>query len=191
MGCASSSSTATPVNAIESVTEIGGEPDEEPVLRSLRSLRESQLDRTSLKDQTLPVRVVAVLDGDTIMVAYFLGDSTTHLVEDVRLFGIDAPECRPRRHELAELEADAGRAVKRHVTELLQGKIIDARFLHKEKFGRQLAWVWLDSKPHRATRPLADTLNQQLLEQMLAKPYKGEKKQPWTQEQLEAILDRL
>jgi endonuclease YncB( thermonuclease family) len=112
-----------------------------------------------------------VIDGDTIAVALDLGWDVS-INQSCRLFGIDAPE----------KSTAAGKAVKQVViNKLADVKDITVESLERDKYaGRFIGQLWLGNY----------TLTQWLLYNQLVKAYDGGKKQPWTQDELEAIADR-
>lgn len=104
-------------------------------------------------------RVVKVVDGDTLHLDVDLG-CDIHLGMTVRLAGIDAPE----------MSTNEGKVAKAWVEDWLESctyLIIQTVKDKKEKYGRYLAYV-LD--PDQPTLP---SLNQQLVNEGLAKLYDG------------------
>lgn len=91
------------------------------------------------------MKVVRVIDGDTVVVDIDLG-FTIHLADNhVRLIGVAAPEItRPK--DAAEKEA--GLRAKAHLEELLQGKefLIETYKDSLDAWGRSLGYLWVDGR---------------------------------------------
>lgn len=93
-------------------------------------------------------KVARVIDGDTIEMASG---------ERVRLMGIDTPEKRRTGYQEA----------KDYLIHRLLGKEVKLdRIKKREKYGRTLAYVYLDGK----------NINQEMIDKGYAKPYFGGKK---------------
>jgi len=97
------------------------------------------------------VRVIDVIDGDTIEVQF--QDRT----ETIRILGIDTPEIvaeknKPYEYKTNNLEclADWGLKAKKFVNSMLNGKTVQIEFDEKaglrDSFGRLLAYVYVDGK---------------------------------------------
>ena len=116
-------------------------------------------------------KVERVVDGDTIDVNIDLGFDIHHSAR-VRMMGIDTPESRTRN--LAEKAL--GLASKARLKEMLKGqkvKLLTSKE-GKGKFGRVLADVIIIDK-----QGIETNCNQQLIEEVHARPYYGGKKVPW------------
>jgi len=85
------------------------------------------------------VRVVEVVDGDTIVVAF--ADGTT---DTVRLLGIDTPETK---HPTKGVEC-FGPEASAHSTQRLSGKVVrlESDVERRDVYGRRLAYVYLDGR---------------------------------------------
>ncbi len=114
----------------------------------------------------IPADVLDVLDGDTIAVraTIWLGQAVeTH----VRLSGIDAPEMRaPCAEEKAK--AEAARDLARRLLADGHARLLEVQ---ADKYGGRV-------RARVQTSAGAD-LSQMLLDAGLARPYRGEKRQPW------------
>jgi endonuclease YncB( thermonuclease family) len=135
-----------------------------------------------------------VIDGDTVKFPTLdHGGCPTQATLDVsaRVWGIDTPENK-RTKDGGELERNTGQAVAEVVRE----------WLGRRKYTTQLYHVCM-SKPKFAGRTIAkviagfprfdgtdDCLSAFLLDKGLCKPYMGKKKEPWTEEELKAILEK-
>jgi len=120
-----------------------------------------------------PVKVVRVIDGDTIDVDIDLGFHLWHRVR-IRMMGIDTPESRTRN----KAEKVLGLAAKARLKELLKGQTVSIECTkEKGKFGRVLANVITLAKADGAV-PVC--VNDQLCSEGHARPYWGGKKESWT-----------
>ena len=114
----------------------------------------------------IPAEVLEVLDGDTLLVraTIWLGQVVeTH----VRVDGLDAPEMRarcPRERELAESARD-------HARRLIGAAPVRLLDVQADKYGGRV-------RARVLTTGGAD-LSAALIEAGLARPYHGERRQPW------------
>jgi len=127
-------------------------------------------------DYKYKAKVVRVVDGDTIEVIIDLGFRLT-IQEQIRLADIDTPELRPRKGTKAQREQEKQKA--REARDYVMMKLADyyygsfpstakdlyIRVYKGDSFGRWIADIYLSAT---ATK----SLNQMLLEEGLAKPYK-------------------
>lgn len=107
--------------------------------------------------------VIKVVDGDTIDCTVDLGFSIFSKIR-FRLYGIDTPEKTSKILEIRELANKATEFVKNAIN----GKTITIQSVEKDKYGRWLGIVHIDSTQA--------TLNEQLVTLNLAKPYFGDSK---------------
>ncbi len=114
----------------------------------------------------LPARVIAVVDGDTIVVRarIWLGQD---LETKVRLAGVDAPELHGACSRERRLAAEARAFVARH---LRSGAVV----LRDIRFGKYAGRVLA-----RVATPAGDDLALALVEAGLARPYGGARRLPW------------
>ncbi len=123
---------------------------------------------------------ITVKDGDTIKADILLGFGVKK-TDSIRLYGIDTPEIHTRN----KLEKRAGLLVKNWLINKIQnGKIIKLYTEDKEetgKFGRPLGYISIDDL----------WLSNEMVELKFAKTYFGEKKKPWTDKELQHIIDVL
>jgi micrococcal nuclease len=87
-------------------------------------------------------KVIRVVDGDTIDVDVDLG-MKVHVVERLRIAGIDAPETYGVKRESAEYIA--GSAARQFLIDLIEGKDVVIKTMKDatEKYGRYLADVYI------------------------------------------------
>ena len=139
----------------------------------------------------LDARVTRVLDGDTVeaVIALPIGEAlpgtgccgpVAFVCWRVRLQGIDAPELHPARTSpFRDLEKTAAERVKA----ILAGRLENQRVvltLHRwDKFGgRVIGDIIHDHQD----------ISSWLLELEYVRPYMGDRKPPWTEEQLNLII---
>jgi len=115
------------------------------------------------------VKIVKIVDGDTVDVDIDLGFGVWMHKERIRLFGIDTPESRTRDLE----EKKYGLAAKKFLTGMLddEGGIILKT--HKDKtgkFGRILGELW------RTTNYADQSINNYMIDKHHAVMYLGQSK---------------
>lgn len=110
--------------------------------------------------------VTSVYDGDTFRITISVWPTVIGYRIPVRIAGIDAPELRGK---CATEKSAARRAKQFTVSKLRAATTIELRHIHRGKYFRLLAEVWLDGEN------LADAL----IEAGYARPYKGGLRQPW------------
>ena len=87
------------------------------------------------------VKVLRILDGDTVDIAFAHEDTGKVYRHRVRLYGIDTPEKRPSKSDpLRHLEMEASYRAKEALERRLQehNYIVFAHFSHTDKYGRLL-----------------------------------------------------
>ncbi|WP_339675786.1 thermonuclease family protein [uncultured Zhongshania sp.] len=110
--------------------------------------------------------VRTIYDGDTFRVNIAGWPSVVGESMPVRIKGVDTPELRGK----CQSEKDAARAAKQFsVGRLREGRVIELRFIERDKYFRLLAEVWIDGM----------SLGDQLISQGFAVPYTGGKKIVW------------
>jgi micrococcal nuclease len=125
-------------------------------------------------------RVTEVVDGDTIGVTIDLGLNNLYRTR-LRLNGIDTPEVwRPS----TKLEKIAGDLVAKHLSDLILDKDIIIKTEKNSKYGEYLADLFF-------TEADEVSINRLFLQEEIARFYIGDKKIPWTEEQLNKIIGKL
>lgn len=114
-------------------------------------------------------KINRVIDGDTVEIAVgFLPDPLPPKLS-VRVLGVDTPEKAPR----AKCEAEAEKAKMASAftkNAIATAREIDVQLKEWDKYGgRVLGYVFLDGH----------SLSDMLIEEGLARPYKGEAKSSW------------
>lgn len=112
-------------------------------------------------------KIEKVVDGDTVDVFLDLGFSVWHK-ERIRLAGIDT----------AEKNTPFGKATKLFLSQALDGKMVRLQVSKPDKYGRYLGTLFMNPGS-------TESINQQLINQKIAKPYDGASKTGlWTEEEL-------
>lgn len=112
-------------------------------------------------------KVIKVYDGDTITIASLLPNTVSPIYRfSVRLNGIDTPEIKSKtkgEHEMAIRARDL-------LNDKIYGEMVELKNVGNEKYGRILADVYLQN----------ENINQWLINEHVAIPYDGGKKQTWS-----------
>jgi micrococcal nuclease len=121
------------------------------------------------------VKVVKVVDGDTVDVDIDLGFGMVYKKQRVRMVGIDTPESRTRD----KVEKLFGKASKKHLKKLLEECETVSLVSHdKGKFGRILGTLYA----HSETKV---DVNQKMIDDCHAVVYSGENKDLVEQQHLD------
>jgi micrococcal nuclease len=121
------------------------------------------------------VKVVKVVDGDTVDVDIDLGFGMSYKKQRVRMMGIDTPESRTRD----KVEKLFGKASKKHLKKLLEECESISLVSHdKGKFGRILGTLYA----HSETKV---DVNQKMIDDCHAVVYTGENKDLVEQQHLD------
>jgi micrococcal nuclease len=120
------------------------------------------------------VKILKVVDGDTVDVDIDLGFGVWLRGERVRLYGIDTPESRTRDKE----EKIYGLAAKQFLKDKLRGDVTLRTYKDgKGKFGRILGEFWIkDAEGHPVFESVTN-INQLMVEEYHAAPYHGQSKE--------------
>lgn len=138
-------------------------------------------------------KVLSVHDGDTLDVGIYESNTSTPNTLRIRLYGCDAPEVIPKKKtKNRELHKKAGLIVRDILIEELKktDNIIWIRFTKREKFGREMGYLYKYTNDVSAIEHLkAQSMNDWLIDNKLAKPYGGSAKEEYTLEELTYIID--
>ncbi len=155
------------MDAVESVQN-----QNKPKLR-LSQINPKSVPNVIFQNQTIDVFVYEVFDGDTIHFLLDIGQAEP-LKLALRMLGIDTPEIHAGKDKLPE-EKVAAKIAKEYLKSLVQGHT-KIRITDWDKFGsRVLGEVMLAD---------GQTANQMMIKGGYARPYHGEKKEPWTLKEL-------
>ena len=142
------------------------------------------------KGQIINALVYSVYDGDTCSILVPTGiDGFLNL--RIRILGVDTPEVKVKKkdreemgNELADLEEEAGKYVRDKVKQRIEGKVCKIRLDKWDKYGgRVIGEIFLESRRY-------STLTNYLLTNYYAKPYTGQKKELWTEQELNIMLQK-
>lgn len=117
----------------------------------------------SFEGQTKDAKVLKVYDGDTITVAFPLGDIMYKW--NCRLTGVDTPELRTRNLE----EKKFGYEVRDELRKKIFGQVVQIECGEFDKYGRLLAKVHIEN----------ECINDWLIDNGYAFAYDGGKKKKW------------
>ena len=127
------------------------------------------------------VRIVKVVDGDTVDVDIDLGFDVWLKNQRVRLYGIDTPERRTRDIE----EKKYGKAATAYLTEKLEIGTPVLRSYGSGKFGRILGEFWIIEESHDMPGMEVKTnINQMMIEDHHAVAYHGQSKEEIAEEHI-------
>ncbi len=121
------------------------------------------------------VKVLRVVDGDTVDIAYHHEETGKIFKYRVRLYGIDTPEKRPSKDDPnRDKEIAASKRASEALCEYLQreNNLVVALFYKPDKYGRLLC-TFYDS--------LGVDMNKWMVEQGFAYEYFGKTKQKYTE----------
>ena len=120
------------------------------------------------------VKVVKVVDGDTVDVDIDLGFGMTYRKQRVRLMGIDTPESRTRD----KVEKLFGKASKKHLKNLMeQAEELTLVSHDKGKFGRILGELFSYHNVGHPVHEVHFSINQQMIDDHHAVDYGGGNKE--------------
>lgn len=167
--------------------------------------KSSTLSNPPGKGTVVPAIFVEAYDGDTITVCYMVSEKRRigpsrklYYLTSVRIYGIDTPEISGKR--VTKLEREAAIFVRNYVHDLLVPyDIIYLHVMKNDKYGgRTICQVILppsfsgriksDSLSKLASKDVVGLANT-LLERGYGKPYKGDKKTKWTEQELFGIIE--
>lgn len=119
----------------------------------------------SFEGQTKDAKILKVYDGDTVTVAFPLGDIMYRW--SCRLSGVDTPELRTKNLQ----EKEFGYEVRDALREKILGKVVQLTCGEFDKYGRLLATVYIDG----------ECVNDWLVNNGYAFAYDGGTKKKWFQ----------
>lgn len=138
----------------------------------------------TLKGLRCPVKVLRVLDGDTVDIALYHTGLKTNYRHRVRLYGIDTPEKHPPKDQPPlQREKEMAAAARstdalRHRLEAIQ-YLPDAVFHSADKYGRLLCTFYVPSRPDQS-------INEWMVAEGYAHAYFGKTKTPFSEQELSA-----
>jgi len=145
----------------------------------IMSIDPDEVEDIPYQNQRVQCRICSVYDGDS-----FTGLLDFHgypVKIKIRLLGVDAPEKIPRGvkdEELRELEKRAAIMVRDRVSHIIQDKLVAIEMVDLDKYGRILSNIYINVDD--GEQSLADWL----ITNGYVRPYRGQKKIPWTEAEL-------
>ena len=117
--------------------------------------------------------VLDVYDGDTLTCGFFFNNCPIKV--KVRMEGYDSPEMKPLlKIENRDLHIECAHLAKEKLKSLTNNKIITINFNEQDKYGRQLAKLYINNI----------CINDIMISEGYGKPYDGGKKGIFTKENL-------
>ena len=153
---------------------------------TLENFDHTTIDFIPHRKEIIDARVIDCYDGDTLTLLYSYGEE--FLKTKIRVIGIDTPEIRVlgalKGTSIGNLEQEAAVHVKNDVKNLVENKILKVRMDKFDKYGGRINGV-IFLPPETGYNTLTDYL----IAKRYAKQYSGNKKEEWTREELNYILE--
>jgi micrococcal nuclease len=131
--------------------------------------------KVPFQDQIINARIEEIYDGDTVKIIILFGDIPVRF--SLRILGIDTPEIKHGEGRIST-EHHAAIKVRDYMRSLFQLNIANICIRDWDKYGgRVLGDLFL---------PTGENVSEILISGGWARPYRGEKKKPWTLEELTA-----
>ena len=129
--------------------------------------------KVPFQNEIIYARIEDIYDGDTIKIIILFSDIPVRF--SLRILGIDTPEIKHNDGRLLE-EHDAAIKVRDYIRTLFPKNIAKICIRDWDKYGgRVLGDLFL---------PSGENVSEILIKEGWARPYNGEKKKPWTLEEL-------
>ena len=149
--------------------------------RKLNSVDIDTVPKLPNQNKKTLAKIVKVYDGDTCT-CLFMHDKKVPTILNIRIKGIDAPELKSKNIN----EKEAATLVRDFVANKIKDKIVNIKLESWDKYGgRALGEVYIKKKGREVP------LSNYLVEEHLAKPYDGSKKEVWKRNELSFIIDKL
>ena len=162
---------------------------------SLMTIDPDSVPDVPFKDQPKNVFCYGVHDGDTVHFLMYIGNTPVKLA--LRLLGIDTPEIRGGEGRLAE-EKTAGIMARDRLAELLGANVIDRNTSPRRPKKQTLTTIIIRDWDKFGGRVLGEIILPNgksaadvLIAEGYGRKYYGEKKRPWTLEDLAAAPFKL
>jgi endonuclease YncB( thermonuclease family) len=138
-------------------------------------------------------KVIDVYDGDTITVATRLDKHEHYRQYKFRLYGLDTPEIKPSlKMKDREVHIAAAKKVKKLLSDKILNKVVFIVFRKEEKYGRLMGTIYGVKRGSYIPKTFIsdnDPINQWLINEGLALAYQGNKKENFSLEFLQNIID--
>jgi len=128
------------------------------------------------------VKVIKVVDGDTVDVDIDLGFGVWLKKQRIRLYGIDTPESRTRDKEEKKYGKAASAFLKAHLK--IGVPVLRTKKDGKGKFGRILGEFWVEEYNEEHNVTAKTNINQLMIEEHHAVGYHGQSKEDIAEEHL-------
>jgi micrococcal nuclease len=128
------------------------------------------------------VKVIKVVDGDTVDVDIDLGFGVWLKKQRIRLYGIDTPESRTRDKEEKKYGKAASAFLKDHLN--IGVPVLRTHKDGKGKFGRILGEFWVEEHNEEHNVTAKTNINQLMIEEHHAVGYHGQSKEDIAEEHL-------
>jgi endonuclease YncB( thermonuclease family) len=176
--------------------------------KDLDKVNENEIDIFTFNNTIRLVRVVDIYDGDTITILFDLNydkpnTKPYYIKKSLRLYGFDAPEMRPLKTiDNRELHIHCAKIAKNELKKKIvlenskcnkiknkNNLYIWVRFMKEEKYGRAMGNIyWVNDKKSLIHCPdESNNLCRWMINNKLGLPYKGGKKDEFTNDKLEII----
>jgi endonuclease YncB( thermonuclease family) len=145
-------------------------------LKTLKKIKNTDVEEFSLKNKTFLAKVVDIYDGDTCKIVFYLDDKIVKFT--CRLNGIDTPELKPLKTKAnRDEEIEKAKQCKNKLIELCCGsntmenndKLVFIKCNEFDKYGRLLIDIY-------NSKECETSFNHILVKEGLAKCYDGGKK---------------
>lgn len=131
--------------------------------------------KVPFQDKIIYARIEEIYDGDTVKIIVLFGDTPVRL--SLRILGVDTPEIKHGEGRLPEEHVSAVK-VRDYMRSLFPKSIAKICIRDWDKYGgRVLGELFLET---------GENVAELLIHRGWARPYRGEKKRPWTLEELTA-----
>jgi endonuclease YncB( thermonuclease family) len=142
-------------------------------IERLEAINPKTVPKVPFQNEIIHARIEEIYDGDTIKIIVLFGDIPVRL--SLRIFGIDTPEIKQGEGRLPE-ERLAAISVRDYIRSLFPKNIAQICIRDWDKYGgRVLGDLYLQT---------GESVSDILINGGWARPYNGEKKKPWTREDL-------
>ncbi len=157
---------------------MGNKSSSQKLRRRLERVDPETVPVIPYQNERIFCRVVDVYDGDTCTILLLVNRKVPFKIK-LRILGIDTPE----KARCSDHEKQAGRAVAEIVKDMIDDRLFEVQIKKWDKYGgRVLGHLYLSTN---------ETLTDFLLEEGLGKAYDGSKKEDWTAEELDAVIEKV
>lgn len=134
------------------------------LIKELNSLNTNQIKKFSFENYETLIKIIKVIDGDTITAIFKFKDE--FYKSNFRLNGIDTAEVHSKNINEKQFALES----KQYLNNLIINKILKAKFLNYDKYGRILINIYLENE---------ELVSDNLINGGYAKKYNGGTKEEW------------